>query len=200
MSCTGSFFCRSGVCGLFGPFQCQRNNSHVFFPNIANLDFTVMQLENMVPLDNISPGVGRIYPVASKMIEPLCSGTVVAVEYCYKKIHVNASSFYIIFGTNVNGSLRIENYEIYPEVSDCISRCCATTKITGQYNISQESSIGIAYVPGSPPLHILKLPDTRMQIRQYEVPVHNVPKLPRRDLRIEQDQLLLLRIFIGSYS
>lgn len=155
-------------------------------------------------------GATYIYPV---QVQPNCNGTVVSVEYCYKKRNVNAANSQPIFTLlsliepndidfTIDHSFVIEE-ETQSSCNHAMDICCAKANLNNQdqyqYQISS-TSYRFAVVIGLGNRELLKL--TEIETDQYELGRTNQD--PQQTIRSPDQCVLegmpLLRFFIGMLT
>ena len=202
-------------------FQCQHSTHQdglVFTPNIPDLYFDHTYAADMEDLliRTLHSGFTYFFTIPLESAERNCSGTVVAIQYCYR-VHQNlinstqdVFSFHsvardgFVFTVNSSFTVRTTPHQESEcaQVSSIRYLCCDTTTLSAdnQLSISPESfAFGVTIVNSDVTPYAFR-DDTEFVVEQFQAALGTtVPAGTSYTLTEISRGLLLLRFLIGKY-
>ena len=191
-------------------FQCQSStdqSGQIFTPNIPDLYFnasTIWSNRDNFTQERSENGFAHIYTIPTDSEGHNCSGTTVAMQYCYAaNITTGRRPFNFLIldqdGLEFTVSRRIRlNPPVCSTQSFDNSICCTTENLssTWQFQISS-STFTFGILPRFAQLYSLS---TENSVRQYEaMPINNgSPGTMFNATSAESSSLLVMRLIIGT--
>ena len=188
-------------------FQCQSStdqSGQIFTPNIPDLYFNASAIwSNRDNFTQNVPETGftHIYTIPTDFEGHNCSGTAVAIQYCYAATERRPFNFLIL---NQDGLEFTVSRRIRMNPPVCLTQsfdnltCCTTENFssTRQFQISS-SPFTFGILPRFAQLYSLP---TENSVRQYEaMPINNGrPGTMFNVTSVESSSLLVLRLIIGT--
>ena len=198
-------------------FQCQSSTNQsgqIFTPNIPDLYFdasTIWSNRDNFTQDVPETGLTHIYTIPTDSEGHNCSGTAVAIQYCFETNFTNVmrSSFDFLildqeelqleFTVSRRIQLGPSIINLCSTVSTDVLTCCTTEDLSSaeQFQISSSPfTFGIL-----PRFALLYSIPTENSVRQYEAMVANsgAPNTTFTATSAESNSLLMMRLIIGKY-
>lgn len=205
--------------GMSSLFQCQlstEQSGQVFTPNIPDFYFNHNNIANFSGsnLTTSRMGFTYIFTIPSMSAQRNCSGTVVAIQYCYQ--HSNAvmgsgrNAFHFLILTRNESQFRVkQNFVI--TTNTCTSGrkkgiCCdrIALNVSDQFQINS-TVLTFGVVVGDVSLLAFANTATEYNIEQFQVSIGTVGALISNTFNLHGanvtgQSLLLLRFFIGMFT
>ena len=198
-------------------FQCQHStdqDGQVFIPNIPDLYFDYTYPAGMKDLLKSENGVTYFFTIPPESAERNCSGTVVAIQYCYwvHKNRINSTqdvfSFHSVtrdgFVFTVNNSFTERTTPLESKCTEISGKhyfCCDTATLS-ELSISSESyTFGVTIVDNEVTPYAFEN-NTEFVVEQFQGSFNTMLQ-PGTSYNLEEeseesDGLLLMRFLIGK--
>lgn len=181
-------------------FQCQFSSGRIFTPNIPDLYFNSQNVAEFLNihesnLTKLRTGFTYIFTIPNKPCT--CSGTVVAVQYCYENATQSQNIFSFQSVTQEVVGMYTVNTEFTIPQENCTRRvCCDNTTLDIQNHIHIPCS---SYTFGITSEHLLAFSNAALEykVEQFQLALSGAMSFTQ-PFSIEIAGVPLLRLFLGN--